>query len=239
MISEPEMVGDFGPPELSETVEPPAAERDSPRRPWLWALGGAVVASAVWAGGLYAFGGAAERLPDTRGYQVDEQLCEKAKLSTLTAELGKKIDSPLATVRKHAALDRANCTVPLLPAAADTEGFTIDHEIWIGVELHKKTDPAAEFEADLTPNEWYGAAGLKPEAVPGLGDQAFLVTEDDLSPPLLKVRDGGAVFTLQITVSVGFSGDAEPEGDYPEPDVSGLETLMIEDMRELMSTLKS
>lgn len=238
MISEPEMVGDYGTPELSGTVEPPAAERVA-RRPWLWALGGAVVASAVWAGGLSAFGG--DRLPDTRGYRVDVELCEDAKLAALTRELGKKADSPPATMREHGAVDRANCVVPLLPSATGAKGFTMDHEVWLAVELHKKADPATEFEANLTPNERYeGVVSNRAEAVPGLGDEAFLVSDDeDFSAPLLKVRDGGAVFTLQVSVSVGFSGDGEPpDGDFPQPDVSGLEPLMIEDMRELMSALK-
>ena len=68
VISEPELVGDEEPFERAGEVpgqraddagdresargdRPAADERVGARRAWLWALGGAVVASAVWAGG--------------------------------------------------------------------------------------------------------------------------------------------------------------------------------------------
>ncbi|MGP3688203.1 hypothetical protein ACTVZO_26495 [Streptomyces sp. IBSNAI002] len=53
MISEPELDGEWGPERPAEPAEQGAGERPLQRpaaRPWLWALGGAALASAVWAG---------------------------------------------------------------------------------------------------------------------------------------------------------------------------------------------
>lgn len=76
MISEPEMVGDVSAWPEAET----ATSEDRPvaphsHRPWLWAVGGAVAASVVWAGGLSAYG--VQDVVDTRGYRVGEGLCER------------------------------------------------------------------------------------------------------------------------------------------------------------------
>ncbi|MEV6651223.1 hypothetical protein [Streptomyces sp. NPDC051219] len=240
MISEPEMVGEFGTTELAETIGPEADEPRGPRelrglRPWLWALGGAVVASAVWAGGLYALSGD-DRGPDLRGYRVNGDLCDEAQVPALARELGRREDEPLGAVHPHAAVDRANCSIAFGEPTASKDGWFLAYSAWAAVELHKETDPAAEFEANLVPHELYPGVVTRTE-VPGLGDQAFVVTDDALTGPQLVVRDGGAVFTLRVEVSVNYDGEDPPTGESPEPATDGIQRLMIEDMRALMSAL--
>ncbi|CAM5373456.1 hypothetical protein SAVIM40S_01535 [Streptomyces avidinii] len=62
VITDPEL-GEEWKTEAMEQASAPSGSAREPTaggpgpRPWKWALGGAVVASAVWAGGLYAVGG--------------------------------------------------------------------------------------------------------------------------------------------------------------------------------------
>ncbi|MFE2170657.1 hypothetical protein ACFXB3_37190, partial [Streptomyces sp. NPDC059447] len=82
MIGEPELDGEWsgGPP--AEEARPEAPRGPAGRRlPWLWALGGALVASAVWAGlpAVQDRFAAAPRI----SYRHSEDLCKDAPLKVL------------------------------------------------------------------------------------------------------------------------------------------------------------
>ncbi|MFF3324625.1 hypothetical protein [Streptomyces sp. NPDC002889] len=263
MISEPELVGEepFGAPEVlgprpagsagagaggAETVGDGDAGqgggpggRRLPRQAWLWALGGAVVASAVWAGGVYAYG---PKDPDLGGYRAAKNLCKSAKLKALTSEIG-AMNAPASHVsRRHVAMDMASCSADLgEPPGGSEEPVEVDGEyefqgqpsyVEISYVLHKRTDPGPEFEATAVAEASLPDSEITKKRVNGLGEQAYFVgLKDDVGPPRLFVLDGQAVFTLGV--SGGYSDDGEKLTD-----LSGAEALMISDMRALMAELK-
>ncbi|MFI8386168.1 hypothetical protein [Streptomyces sp. NPDC085540] len=233
MITDPELGEEW----QTEALEPArSADGSAPReratggpgrRPWLWALGGAVVASAVWGGGLYAFG---DRTAEPESsYRASKNLCQDFKaqaLSGITGDMHSK--KPLNLESDHPAVYAARCGLE----NAGKDGVAPDFEVVAQVALHKKTDPSAEFDApDLRTLAYMG--GVRTAAVPGLGERAVMnVTSGDWLL-VLKVLDGGAVFTVEASASTY----AEKNG-RPATDVDAVQAAMIEDMRELMSTLK-
>ncbi|MFF7179466.1 hypothetical protein [Streptomyces sp. NPDC008121] len=232
MISEPELMGGPAAPapeplRLGPDPVPPSPPR--PRRPWPWALGGALTASAVWAGGLVVWDGVQNAGPDLGGYRTVESLCQKAELKALSTELGKRAEDPAANepTARHPALDRARCSVTL---GSPDSGYTVD----VRYDLHKKTDPGPEFVPDL------GDMTKQAEPVEGLGEAAYVSTDADSSGPWIAVLDGQA--QLDIWVSRQQTWDVE-KGEAVEgagkSDLSGVETLLVQDMRALMAALKA
>ncbi|MER5872618.1 hypothetical protein [Streptomyces sp. NPDC002044] len=246
MISEPELDGEWESARPAETAEPDPPPERGPGRPWRWVAATAVATSVLWGVGLYAFG---ERLarPDI-GYGVPDNLCERFEADALKPLLP---DRPSSTgphgVSRHEAVDWVWCTRSDSDAG-DVDGYFLQAE----VELHKKTDPAAEFEVagryDFIFDPQEGEAGWEP--VRGLGEQALISGRRDGSDDLyLKVRDGGAVFNLQLTwIRTGPDPDAPQDGEGAEgggprsgarPEREALEAAMIKDMRALMAALRT
>lgn len=232
MITEPELVGGTAfpaaeSPRIESAPEPPRPSR--PRPPWLWALGGAVVASAVWAGGLLAYERTQDGGPDLGGYRTVENLCDKAELKALQVELGKKTpdtDVPTPT-RTHPALDRARCSVVL--GSTDT-GFTAE----VGYALHKVTDPGPEFEPRLA--EMMADA----EPVEGLGEQAYVHRDRDDSGAWISVLDGQAQLDIWLTPEMDWDVDTNQAVPAErKTDLSGIEAVLIQDMKALMAALKA
>ncbi|MEV7421018.1 MULTISPECIES: hypothetical protein [unclassified Streptomyces] len=267
MISEPELEGggpDDGraerpavPGPRTESGAPPAYDGEGPERgetiaagappsaparprPWLWALGGAVAASAVWAGGLYAY----DRIgPDLRGYAVSRNLCLEAELPALTDRLGRKTDST-AGVDETPAVDRAVCRLTLMPGGrrpvrqdAEPTAYTV---VNVGYTLHKKTDPEPEFDATVTPLMPFGYTRGDAKALPGLGDRAYLVAFPSGDAAQLKVLDGRAEFTIDVMGVRGSVVDPRTgEGRDSGPlDLSDAEPDLVADMKDLMAALK-
>ncbi|MFD7899669.1 hypothetical protein [Streptomyces sp. NPDC059743] len=212
----------------------------SQRAPWLWALGGAVVASAVWAAGLYAYGPAG---PDLGGYRISRNLCLDAELPALSAFLGKP-QLPRAAVDEQLAIDRAYCTLTLMGSRRDEAKNDSGPVPYTGVDinytLHKRTDPGPEFDATVTQLAPGGAPERRVMRIPDLGERAYLVTDPSRDTRELKVLDGQAVLTIAVSHSVNYTVDpATGEYQVPEPaDFSGIEPAMVEDMRDLMDALK-
>ncbi|WP_326610573.1 hypothetical protein OG949_12980 [Streptomyces scopuliridis] len=256
MISEPELEGEDG---GRDRAQPPSAP-ETPREPdgsgtvvgdglptlppqrvrWLWALGGAVVASAVWAGGLYAYDRTG---PDLRGYRISEDLCLDADLSALSEILGGQRESRHA-VEEQRAIDRSFCDVTMMPGrpgeAKDDALPTSYSSVTVNYSLHKETDPAPEFEATLTPLALSHVIERKTKRIPELGERAYLMTDSGGYTPELKVLDGRAVFSIGIvsqSISQGPPADGQPAD--PEPiDPAVLEPAMVEDMKALMAAVK-
>ncbi|GAA2480507.1 hypothetical protein [Streptomyces gobitricini] len=239
MISEPELVrgdGDApippphgtppygGPAPVESPADPDGEQRSSPR-PWLWAVGGALVASALWAGGLYAYQAMG---PDLGGYRASEDLCEEAKLSALSAAYGERGEGTLDVQQSHEALDQAQCSVAF---GTDESPYSAD----FSYVLHKKTDPGPEFEPAETAGAW---DQWKWEPVAGLGERAFFA-QDDQGFAGLKVLDGQAVLTLFLSAQVDYDVESR---DAPKPPdeaaLAGMKDHMVEDMRTLMVELR-
>ncbi|MFI6145138.1 hypothetical protein [Streptomyces sp. NPDC051109] len=226
MISEPELEGGWGtdlPSTAAEEPDTPSEGVRGPRRAWSWALGGAAVASAVWAGVLTAqdrFGEPAPRI----AYRHAEDLC-KIKLTAVSASTV-QLTGESARHEEHPALDWAFCA----HGAPYVEG-RLSYGAEVLVQLHKKADPRTEFGAGPTGLGGIGgmaSSGGDVEQVPGLGERALLTRR--VGGSRLEVLDGGAVFSL----TVQWYG----RSDAADPDEAAVQAAMVEDMRALMAALR-
>ncbi|MET9604671.1 hypothetical protein ABZZ17_06330 [Streptomyces sp. NPDC006512] len=239
MISEPELEGEWTSDRPAEVARPPGAGAgdgagdgagngagDGPDggrgtgRPWLWALGGAVLASAVWAGTLVAQDRFSNGPPIA--YRHAEDLCKEAPMKALGGVAGGFDDSRPAH-GEGPALDWAYCGL----STRWDEG-RVSYQAQLMVELHKKTDPGTEFGAGPGGDPDRSRELVEVQQVPGLGERALFYRHVDV--PRLQVLDGGAVFTLSVATW--------RETDEPEPDEDAVTAAMIEDVRALMARLK-
>jgi hypothetical protein len=171
----------------------------------LWAVVGAVVASALWGGGVLLLGkGGSSAKADLRGYTVKSNLCDTADLSAFKSTYPKGDDDPTKYSAKTSTLDEMYCDEGL-----EKDGSTYsDAYLYVQVDLHKKTDPSGEF-ADSWRSYTQHDTDYKVTPLSGYGDEAFLVTEDTESSPYvtLAVRDGWMTYTMQWSAfSTGTSG---------------------------------
>ncbi|MFD9408888.1 hypothetical protein ACFWBN_17975 [Streptomyces sp. NPDC059989] len=224
MITEPELDGEWE----SERPADVAGSGDKkagrpPLRPWLWALGGAVLASAVWAGVLTA----QNRFADGPriSYRHTEELCKIAPMKALVGVTG-PLDQRVARQERRPALEWATC---------DFNGEWPDEGLGyygkVEVQLHRKTDPGPEFGAGLGLDAFIGPEIDEVQQVPGLGERALL--HGYMSASRLQVLDGGTVFTL----TVQWTGQG-PVGSDGEADKDAVAAAMIEDARAVMTALK-
>ncbi|WP_328763511.1 MULTISPECIES: hypothetical protein [unclassified Streptomyces] len=226
MISEPELAGEWGADRPYMPAQEPDAPRErlrGPRRAWLWALGGAVLASAVWAGVLTVqdrFSDPAPRI----AYRHVEDLC-KVKLTAVSGSTA-QLTGDYARHEEHPALDWAYCAY----GTPYVDG-RLSYGAEVLVQLHKKADPRTEFGAGPTGLGGIGAmasSGGEVEQVPGLGERALLTHR--VGGSRLEVLDGGAVFSLTVQWYGG------PEA--ADPDEAAVQAAMIEDVRVLMAALR-
>ncbi|MFD5142901.1 hypothetical protein [Streptomyces sp. NPDC058401] len=248
MITEPEFDGGSSGLPVPEALESPEGPQGpqgygrSPygRRPWRWALGGALLASVPWAGAWWA-ATPQDPSPPLR-YALPQSLCDSAKLPGL-ARLAERIawDS---TPRQweHPGVDRAMCmlrTTP--PESAEGPERWLAYEVQVSMELHKRTDPAAEFGADPGAVGWVGLGRPDLRSVPGLGERALISETEYESGWRLAVLDGGTVFTMDVSVWSGGDGEPSPDEPAPEeppkPDSDAVQAAMIDDMHGLMKAL--
>ncbi|MFF1507457.1 hypothetical protein [Streptomyces sp. NPDC058326] len=221
MISEPELVGGagFDAPEVLTETPPPREPR--PRRPWLWALGGVVAASAVWGGGLYAYERGKEPGPDLGGYRAVESLCEVAELKALAGVLGKRSQDGAGFTVDEPAISESSCVVTFGPPET---GQSVD----ITYTLHRTIDPGAEFEVRA---RQFGVI----QELDGIGEQAFF---DDHGGEggTLRILDGQAEISFDM-----YRQNHEVDGRLvvTEPlDLSGIDVPMSQDALALMKALK-
>lgn len=240
MISEPELTG--GPDEggaevLSDADRPPF--RGGARRPWVWAVGGAVLASAVWAGGLRLWSVQHGGQPDLHGYALGDSPCAGNALAPLTEALHASYANAVtpAAARIGPALDQIRCT---LAVGSHRQGkWTDSYDILVSIDLHKRTDPRVEFDdqvkidaSDLTPV-------VRVRRVSGLGDKAIM-QEIDQRTVELKVLHGGAVFTLALDdyaigeVSQDTAGALHGGTGQAARGAARYESAMVEAMRNVM-----
>jgi hypothetical protein len=254
VISEPELTGGLvglpapaGPRDLPAAPPPDddvlaTAGRDpAPRfrmpRHWRWALGGALAASAVWAGTVTAWDPAG-RTPDLHGYHLAPNPCAGRALGPLFDATPRHGFSPdPADTLWGSALDRTRCSAENL-VGDDNGGSPYDYSASLTVELHKKTDPRPEFEdqhRDTLPSV------TRIDRVRGLGDQAYLLHVDPATLQL-DVLHGGAVISLSFSVS------PDPPTTAPHPDGSEMPApqspdrfapQMVAAVRNVMADMKA
>ncbi|WP_406061740.1 hypothetical protein OG462_27965 [Streptomyces sp. NBC_01077] len=220
MISEPEF-DDGTPFETAEVLTEEQAPRPRrPGRPWLWALGGAVLASAVWGGGLYAYGRGEETGPDMRGYKPVEDLCKAAELKGLAAALGKRGQDGAGAFLNEPAISESSCFAAF---GAVESGENVQ----VAYTLHKVTDPGPEFAARAQ------HLGIL-QKLDGIGEQAFF---DDRGEEggTLRVLDGQAEIEMQL-----YRQSHEVDGKLivSERDLSGIEVPMTQDALALLAALR-
>lgn len=210
MISEPEMEGEGDPAEavdlVSHTDRPPLLGRFTVK-PWMWALGAVVMTSAVWAGVLQGTGYGRTGAPDLHGYRIGDGPCTNLNLQPLAGDLGSvSFGQGLPEISRSTALDHAGCQ--LIGSSTQDDGWTTTYTIAVTVDLHKKTDPTAEFDAVSRTERAKPSGGdiysllifiddQKTTHPRGLGDRANLVVGQYQQS--LYVRHGGAVFSLTLT----------------------------------------
>ncbi|MBW8794500.1 MAG: hypothetical protein JF597_13125 [Streptomyces sp.] len=179
----------------------------------LWAVVGAVVASAAWAGGLFLTGGFGSSA-DLRGYRAPANLCSSADYSSFKDEYPVDDSAPTKNVMKDPALDQSYCSLSL----KKTSSSYGDAYLSLEVDLHKKTDPAPEFTAT-----WknYGDSHSDYDVTPvqGIGEEAYLVTQDTSNGSTtsgsryatLAVRDGWMTFTMYYSAYFSsYDSDTDP-----------------------------
>lgn len=218
MITEPEfdggssgIPGPYGPQEPEGPQGPERYEGSPPpgrRRPWRWALGGALIASTLWAGAWWGATPHDDRPP--LRYGLPASLCDEAKLPAL-ARLSEVRWQSTPRRFEHPAVDQAYCQLSTSNDPSESPGLQLSYEVQTSMTLHKRTDPAPEFGADPEPAGWIGMSRSDPHSVPGLGERALIWEMGYEQSWRLTVLDGGAVFTMNVTVWA-FGGD-EVDGD--------------------------
>ncbi|MFF5445264.1 hypothetical protein [Streptomyces sp. NPDC012888] len=238
MISEPELEGSSEPMRGAGGTVEPAGPRPAVRRPaWAWALAGAAVASALWAGGLYVVHALGEKGPPLR-YAHTGALCEKFDPAALRAVVGNVGAEREDTERRHAALDTAYCTMSTAatPEQLGSGQPYYQYRVGVLVERHKNTDPRTEFEVDPRRDLWSAAT---PDEVEGLGERA-LMTNDVRDGPRLRVLDGGVVLTVDVSwYWVAPDENTGEEGPERQPDWEAVKTAMVKDTATLLGALRT
>ncbi|WP_327254720.1 hypothetical protein [Streptomyces sp. NBC_01244] len=241
MIGEPEIDGGWetasGADAAAEAL-PAGREHErervrATRRPWLWALAGVVVSSAVWAG----VPAVQERFfPDVPrlGYRHSPDLCDDFELKTVTQAAGRAFEGRQSGEGVFLAQDWSYCTV-----STPYEDGTMMYGVELLVELHKKGDPAPEFATGPGTEPATRLDTDERQEVPGLGDRAVLDRQYAHDGSRLMVLDGGAVFTLTVQW-FPVREAAAVDGKFPSGtiDENAMHAAMIEDMRALMTKLK-
>ncbi|MFE1927224.1 hypothetical protein ACFW91_32300 [Streptomyces asoensis] len=177
----------------------------------LWAALGAVVASAAWAAGVFLTGAAAD--PDLAGYEAPSNLCTSTDYAAFKEEYAASDSSPTHNSLKDDALDESLCSLSL----KKTGSSYTDAYLSAQVDLHKKTDPGPEFTAAWK-NYGDSHSGYDVQSVTGIGDEAYLVSNDTTSGSTsgslyatLAVRDGWMTYMMSYSAYYSsYDSDKDP-----------------------------
>jgi hypothetical protein len=182
----------------------------------LWAVVGAVVASAAWAGGVFLLKGDDSTSADLRGYTVKTDLCGTVDTSSFKSTYPQDDTEPSNYTTKGEALDDMQCSLGLEYA----DSTYSDAYLYVQYSLHKKTDPGPEFADTWLGYKQHTDSKYVVTPVPGIGDEAYLVTEDTVVDDsgdryvTLAVRDGW------MTYSMNWSQYASSYDTTPVPTIS-------------------
>lgn len=224
----------------------PALARWARPRTLLAVAAAVVVTSAVWAWVLAATGGAHD--PDLHGDRIPDDTCTVEHLRPFTEALGlQEFEADPGVVLRGRTLDHVSCTLFGTRSAGD--GWTTQYTASVTVDLHKKTDPRAEFEdAGRLQDDTLALAGQGSYAttaavgvtrpVGHLGDLAFTTLSE--SRQTVRVLDGGAVLSLSIDGTTQWQGSGRPPTPRPTvADTKFLRPALLPTMRQLMRSVTS
>ncbi|WP_367320085.1 hypothetical protein [Streptomyces sp. HUAS ZL42] len=199
----------------------------------LWAALGAVVASALWAGGVFVLGRNAGPEADLRGYEAKTNLCTSIDHSSVDSEYPEEDDNPLHHSLAHGALDESYCSLSLQRSSTSYSYAYLS----VKVDLHKKTDPAPEFTA-LWSEYDQRYEDYDVEKLSGFGDEAYLVTSEpsDSQYATLAVRDGWMTYEMSWSIYTSSYDDDEKE---EKPDLSDVEKWLKTDTKATLEKLRS
>ncbi|MEU0005644.1 hypothetical protein ABZ079_15490 [Streptomyces sp. NPDC006314] len=178
----------------------------------LWAVVGAVVASAAWAGGVFLLGGKGDSA-DLRGYSAPGNMCSSADYASFKDEYTQDDSSPTRTALKDKALDESYCSLSLKkPGSTYADAY-----LSMQLDLHKKTDPGPEFTANWK-NYGDSHKDYDVDPVKGIGDEAYLVSQDTTGGSssgsryaTLAVRDGWVTYTMSYSAYLSsYDKDKDP-----------------------------
>ncbi|MEU9441302.1 hypothetical protein AB0D42_10350 [Streptomyces sp. NPDC048304] len=201
----------------------------------LWAVVGAVVASAAWAGGVFLIGGKSGSA-DLRGYSAPSDMCSSADYSSFKTEYPEGDSSPTKTSLKNVALDESFCSVSL----KKTGSTYADAYLSMQLDLHRKTDPGPEFTATWK-NYGDSHTGYDVAPVSGIGDEAYLVSQDTSNGSsssgsryaTLAVRDGWVTYTMSYSAYLSsYDQDKNP------PALSDVDDWLKKDAKATLGQLK-
>ncbi|WP_051951223.1 hypothetical protein [Actinacidiphila yeochonensis] len=223
---------------------PPARRLLPSDRPWAWALVGALAASAVWAGAGTVWEGSHRSTPDLHGYRIAGNLCTHEVLHPLFAATPTpEFTAWPAEMSTGPALDRAQCAAVSAGDPSTTRPST-DFVATVSVELHKKTDPGPEFHDTRAQALQSLERADTVTAVPGIGDEAYLLTIVP-SQIELKVRHGGAVIAVAFSLRTTAPADGTDSGSVGEhdpapaqPDISRYRDPILATGRAVMAELR-
>ncbi|MFI9046464.1 hypothetical protein [Streptomyces sp. NPDC053427] len=218
---------------------------------WIWAIGGAVAASAIWASVMFATGAfSSEPGADLAGYSYTDDLCAATSMTpfknadfTVEANRATTGSDPATANPQHSgsqqdAVDTMWCNTSLKAKNASSSGYS---STWLysTLTLHKKTDPGPEFAAGYRAYEKQASSiDYQVESVTGIGDEAYLVTQKkkdggtDGTYVILGVRDGW--MTYQST----WSNYASSSSSGTQPTGDEVATMLKTSARETLQRLR-
>ncbi len=213
----------------------PAGERVG-RKLW-WGIGGALVASAVWAAAVLmvpslVHDDSTPNRPPLAGYRVVDDLCTTARLTAFGQLYPTPSGSPYHYSTHHRALDEMYCSQYRKKVGGDQDYYTL----YLQVQLHHEVDPRPEFEAQ---REGLAQRHYQISPVAGLGDEAYVGYLDDPGQgapdqhyltQVLYVRQGG------MTCYTSWSASYQ-DGRGGGPDREQVRTALLSDTRELLRAL--
>ncbi|AUG77176.1 hypothetical protein CFP65_2338 [Kitasatospora sp. MMS16-BH015] len=228
----------FGPP-LPPAPPTPPTPTPRParitRRGLFWALGGAVVASAVWATAVLTVPDLVtptHQVPDSHGYHLVPDLCAAARFNRFSQLYPAQSGQPYHYTTRHPALDDMYCSEYLKKSPGDTEYYSL----YLEAQLHKEMDPAPEFAAQ---KESLRQRRYQITEVPALGNEAYVGFLDDPSTSdrtwhyltqVIYVRDGG------LTYYLSWSGSYQ-DGHSAPPDRDSIRQALMMDTRDVLRAL--
>ena len=199
----PQPAGYYAPPGAPGMPPGPPGQPGGPQRRGgagravLWAVVGAVVASALWGGGVLLLGKDSKAKADLRGYTVTNDLCGAMDVTPFQGTYPKEDDDPSKYTAKSPSVDEMYCDEGL----EKTDSTFADSYLSAEMDLHKKTDPGPEF-GDSWRNWSQHDAGYKVTPVSGYGDEAYLITSDTGGSRYVTftVREGWMTFQMGWSV---------------------------------------
>ncbi|MEY2241828.1 hypothetical protein AB8A21_02505 [Streptomyces sp. BF23-18] len=215
---------------------PPSGGKGTAGRAVLWAAVGAVAASVLWAGGILVLGRVGDN-PDLAGYRTKANLCSAVDYTALRTEYTQEDNLPTHNALKHKAIDQSYCSISLKTSSSSSYA---DAYLSVEMDLHKTTDPAAEFTAVWSEYD-QRYEDYEVEEVSGFGDEAYLVTEDTTSGSgtsgsravTLAVRDGWMTYQMSwSTYSSSYETTTPPE-------ISEVSRWVKTDTRSTLENLRS